>query len=107
MGRASGRKSRRQQREDAAFAAHGTPYWAPCIVCQLDAPWPADWAPGGPMRLELQTRICQRCCLADLARVIRECPERFRYLPTIRALRDQPAVVVWGRSGDAEAAAAR
>lgn len=80
-------------------------FMAPCKVCGLDHPWPMEFAPGGSIKRERQVRICQRCLLADLARVMRECPERFHQLPTIRALRDQPPAVVWGRSGDAEAAA--
>ena len=82
------------------------PYFmAPCEVCGLDWPWPTAFAPGGSVPRNLQVRICQVCLLADLERVMRECPERFRYLATIRALRGLPPVVVWGRSGDKEALA--
>ncbi len=98
MGRASGKKKHPSTPPPRVFVA-------PCQVCRLDHPWPMAYAPGGSITRDYQVRICQRCLLADLATVIRECPERFRYLPTMRALRDEPPVVVWGRSGDAEAAA--
>ncbi len=74
-------------------------FLAPCDVCGLHWPWP--WASAQPQPAPY-ARICSRCLLADLMRVLRECPERFGGLATVRALQGRPPVVVIGRSGDAE-----
>ncbi len=71
-------------------------FMAPCEVCGVDWPWPPAFAKPQPAE---KARICQRCLLLDLARVIRECPERFHQLPTIRALRDLPPVDLLIRTG--------
>ena len=68
---------------------------APCAVCGLECPCPRDFV----------AHLCHGCLVMDLAQVLQECPERFQQLPTIRALRNLPRVVVWGRSGEKEAAA--
>ena len=103
MGRASSRKKHPR----AAPPGYLPPGYvmAPCAVCGQDWPWPTAFASGGSVPRKLQVRICQVCLVADLERVLRECPERFCYSATIRALRGLPPVVVWGRSGDEAKAA--
>ena len=66
-------------------------FWYPCDVCRNLFP---SEARANPTCADV--RICQRCYMADLARVVRECPERFQFLPSVRALRGLPQVQLQG-----------
>jgi hypothetical protein len=62
---------------------------ATCPVCGREWPWP-DVNTNNPR--PLQYLVCQVCLVADLARVVRECPERFRFLPSHRIALGLPLV---------------
>lgn len=61
-----------------------TVYWVACQVCGNDFPTCAEAHP----QIE-RLNVCQRCCVADLAVVLRSSPEAVLMLPTVKALRER------------------
>ena len=63
-------------------------FWATCEVCQLEFPTDAK-----PDPLIERLNICQRCCVADVATLMRALPGTVCLLPTVRALQGKSQAV--------------
>ena len=63
-------------------------YWYPCVVCHLAFPSQARPDPSIE-RLD----VCQRCCVADIATLMRGNPDTVLMLPVVRALLGKAQVI--------------
>lgn len=66
----------------AKEAARPQVEWLGCAVCGNDYPVAGPYRTPQVERLQ----VCQRCCLADLATLMRRNYETVRMLPTVRVL---------------------
>ncbi len=74
-------------RESRASNISRPVFWSSCEICRLTYPTEAEDRQGVE-RLE----VCQRCCVADIARLMRSHPETVRMLPVVRALQGKSQV---------------
>ena len=71
--------------------------WLTCAVCRAE--FPVDASIGNIERLA----VCDRCCVADLATLVRRNYELVRMLPTVRVLHGKDPIVEVMSPGVAEA----
>ena len=64
-------------------------YWYTCVVCRLE--FPSQFAPQPDLT---HLDVCPRCCVADIAYLMRTLPGTVAMLPTVRALQGKAQVVL-------------
>lgn len=84
MGHAARANAARRIEQDARVV-----YWRACVVCALEFPTRCEPKPG----LECYD-VCPRCCVTDIAYLMRTLPGTVAMLPTVRALQGKPQVVL-------------
>lgn len=73
--------------------------WVGCAVCGLD--FPTEAKPNSNVE---RFNVCQRCCMQDIAMLMRHSPGLVCMLPTVRILQGKPLVEVHESPGTAAAA---
>ena len=81
-----GREARMNAARAVDLSARET-FWRVCVVCGLD--FPTQWRPDAHVE---HLDACQRCCVADLATLMRSHPGTVAMLPVVRALQGKSQV---------------
>jgi len=63
-------------------------YWRACRVCRDDYPTQVKPTDGVAV-----FDVCQRCCVADLASLMRSHPATVVMLPSVRSMQDKPQAI--------------